>query len=92
MTKWEFLGRAFCAILTALALGGLTYLALNHFFPAPETVTSSISNLAFFGTGLSGLIGLWTGWRYAIDVADGIVGEIMVRLFGGAIALVFKAF
>lgn len=92
MGIWEILGRTLCAILSAAMFGGLTLLCLTHFFPVSSAGSLPFSEIAIIGTAFGGLTGGFIGWRWAVEFADNAIGEILWRLLGGAIALIFKAF
>ena len=92
MSRWEILGRTLCAILSAAMIGGLTLLCLTHFFPKSPTGNLPFSDIAIIGSAFGGLTGAFIGWRWPVEIADSALGEIIGRILGGAISLLFKAF
>lgn len=90
MTVLAKLGKTLSAIATGAVCGAIAYFALSYFSP-PEP-PEKISFVAFVGGLFGCAVGVYTGWRWAQNIAESIAGEILEKIILGGIALVVRAF
>ena len=86
------IGRTIAALIMAAILGVITVLALEHLAPQAPLAFLPISGVSLSGGTLTAGLGAFLGWRYAEEVADGLIFELLGRLVFGAVALLFRAF
>jgi len=89
MISRKTLKYSFSAISTGLVCAGLVYCTLLIFFP-PQS-PAKISLIAFLGALNGAAIGLYMGWRWAQNIAEGIIGEILIRGLVWVFAIFGKA-
>ena len=88
MISRKTLKYSFSAISTGLVCAGLVYCTLLIFFP-PQS-PAKISLIAFLGA-LSGFaLGIYTGWRWTQNLAESIIGDILIKGIVWAFAAVGK--
>jgi len=80
MSIWEILGRALCAAIMGLLLGGLTLAIFLNVFP-PASETGPFPVIAIIGGGMGGLLGAYVGWRWALEFVDQAIGPVLQLVF-----------
>lgn len=90
MATFKNLGYFFSAISTGTVCGGIAFFTLGTFFP-PEA-PASVSYIACMGGLLGFSTGLYTGWRWAQNIAESIISEILEKIIVGAVSFVMRAF
>lgn len=88
MALLKNLGNLFSALATGAVCGAIAYFTLSYFFP-PEPF-AKISYVAFLGGLLGFTIGVYTGWRWAQNIAESLLIEILEKVTLRVIALVAK--
>ena len=86
MNVWTLIGKTISAIFMGIVLSAIALLALSHFFPS--TTGAQFSAVAISGSLIAGLIGIYVGWRWALDVADEALGKLFELLLLGVGALI----
>lgn len=88
MSIWAFIGKILSASLMGLFFGATVLLTLTHFFPPASTLETQFSYVGIFGGGIAGLLGLFCGWRWALDMAEAALAKLVELLFLGIGALI----
>jgi len=91
MSVWALIGKTIAAIFMAAALGAISLFALSHFFPAAADSDIQFSTIGMSGGMVAGFVGLYVGWRWALDVADEAASKLVELLFLGVGALILGA-
>ena len=88
MNIWAVIGKSISAIFMGTILGVIALFALTHFFPSASDADSQFSVIGISGGVISGVIGIYVGWRWALDVADEAASKFIEILFLGVGALI----
>ena len=81
-------GRTLSAVSTAAVCGALAFFIMSSIFP-PQAE----ENLSYIGfiSGLFGFaIGMYTGWRWARNLAESIVVELLIKTFLWVFAIIAR--